>query len=167
MREQLAPIPRRPQSLRNMQTGVGIDFLLTGQFSGDGKPKPVAFPHPSAVATEIDGIRYVSLPTLINLKLASGMTNCPNGSWSVSGGLSMRVFCRAGVAKLGRLRTSNSSAWYGVKRFSDLPAYDAISPPSSLAPACPSRLDRKTVRRRHRTRQPVHSESHARSGSAW
>jgi hypothetical protein len=53
---------------------VKIEFLITGQFPGDGKPKPVAFPDPSQVSVEIDGIRYLNLPKLIELKLASGMT---------------------------------------------------------------------------------------------
>jgi hypothetical protein len=35
----------------------------------------VAFPHPADVAVKIDGILFVRLPTLIELKLASGMTN--------------------------------------------------------------------------------------------
>jgi hypothetical protein len=38
--------------LRNTRTGVGIDFVLAGDFPGDGKPKPVAFPDPAAVAVE-------------------------------------------------------------------------------------------------------------------
>ena len=63
------------KNLRDTQTGVRIEFIVTGQYPGDGKPKPIAFPDPSTVATEIDGIRYVNLPTLIELKLASGMTN--------------------------------------------------------------------------------------------
>jgi hypothetical protein len=63
------------KNLRDTQTGVRIDFLVAGQFPGDGKPKPVAFPDPAAVTTEIDGIKYLSLPCLIELKLASGMTS--------------------------------------------------------------------------------------------
>ncbi len=63
------------RNLRDTQTGVRIEFIVTGEFPGDGKPKPVAFPPPSAVAVEIDGIAYINLPTLIELKLASGMTN--------------------------------------------------------------------------------------------
>jgi hypothetical protein len=63
------------KQLRDVETGVRIEFLVTGQFPGDGKPKPVSFPDPSGVATEIDGVRYLNLPTLIELKLASGMTN--------------------------------------------------------------------------------------------
>jgi len=63
------------KQLRDAQSGVRIKFLVTGQFPGDGKPKPVAFPDPASAATEIDGIKYLTLPALIELKLASGMTN--------------------------------------------------------------------------------------------
>jgi hypothetical protein len=63
------------KNLKDTETTVRIEFLVAGQFPGDGKPKPVAFPDPAVVATEIDGIRYLSLPTLVELKLASGMTN--------------------------------------------------------------------------------------------
>jgi hypothetical protein len=63
------------KNLRDTTTGVRIDFIITGAFPGDGKPKPVAFPDPAAAAFERDGIRYLKLPTLIELKLASGMTN--------------------------------------------------------------------------------------------
>lgn len=62
------------KNLRDTATGVRIEFLVSGGFPGDGKPKPVAFPDPSKVGTEIGGIQYVGLPTLIELKLASGMT---------------------------------------------------------------------------------------------
>jgi hypothetical protein len=63
------------KSLRDTQSGVKIEFLVTGQFPGDGKPKPVAFPAPDKVAFEKDGIKYLNLPTLVELKLASGMTS--------------------------------------------------------------------------------------------
>lgn len=63
------------RQLRDTRTGVKIEFLIAGQYPGDGAPKPVAFPDPAAVAVQIDGISYVRLPTLIELKLASGMTN--------------------------------------------------------------------------------------------
>ncbi len=61
--------------LRDTESGVRIEFLVAGQFPGDGKPKPVAFPDPAAVTIERDGIKYLQLSTLIELKLASGMTN--------------------------------------------------------------------------------------------
>src|SRR5262249_13574040 len=50
-------------------------FLVSGDYPGDGKPKPVVFPEPNTVAEEIDGIRFLNLAELIELKLASGMTN--------------------------------------------------------------------------------------------
>ncbi|CAK9037496.1 Uncharacterized protein SCF082_LOCUS22192 [Durusdinium trenchii] len=59
----------------DVETGVEIKALITGDFPGDGKPKPVAFPPPeSVVEVSDDGIPYVSLKTLLELKLASGMT---------------------------------------------------------------------------------------------
>ena len=62
------------KNLRDGASRVQIKFLVTGQYPGDGKPKPVAFPDPAAVAVEKDGVRYLSLPSLVELKLASGMT---------------------------------------------------------------------------------------------
>lgn len=63
------------KNLRDARTGVRIDFIVTGEFPGDGKAKPVAFPDPAGVSAEADGVRYLNLATLIELKLASGMTN--------------------------------------------------------------------------------------------
>jgi hypothetical protein len=63
------------KNLRDTALGVRIEFLVAGDYPGDGKPKPVAFPEPVAVAFEHDGIRYLKLPSLIQLKLASGMSN--------------------------------------------------------------------------------------------
>jgi hypothetical protein len=61
--------------LRDTRTGVRVEFALAGHFPGDGIPKPVAFPEPDSVSEAIDDIRYVNLPTLIELKLASGMSH--------------------------------------------------------------------------------------------
>jgi hypothetical protein len=63
------------KNLRDTQYGVRVEFLIAGEYPGDGQPKPVAFPDPSQVGIEIKGVRYLSLPTLVELKLASGMTN--------------------------------------------------------------------------------------------
>jgi hypothetical protein len=70
----LPPFPGS-KNLRDTEHGVKIDFLVAGEFPGDGKPKPVAFPTPGSVADEIDGTRYINLQALIELKLASGITN--------------------------------------------------------------------------------------------
>ncbi len=74
----LPPFPGS-KNLRDVASGVKIEFLVTGDFPGDGKPKPVAFPDPQSVTTLIDGIRFIALPSLIELKLASGMTNALRG----------------------------------------------------------------------------------------
>lgn len=61
--------------LRDTQLGVRIEFLTTGDYPGDGKPKPVCFPDPQSASVVLEGIHYIVLPKLIELKLASGMTN--------------------------------------------------------------------------------------------
>jgi hypothetical protein len=62
------------KNLRDAEHGVRIGFLVAGEFPGDGKPKPVAFPDPAQVGIEVGGIRFLALPKLVELKLASGMT---------------------------------------------------------------------------------------------
>lgn len=69
------PVFEGSKQLRDTRTGVRIEFVTSGGYPGDGKPKPVVFPEPSSVSIEVDGIHYVRLTTLIELKLASGMTN--------------------------------------------------------------------------------------------
>jgi hypothetical protein len=60
------------KNLRDAERGVRIEFLVTGRYPGDGKPKPVAFPSPDDASIEIEGIRCLRLDRLIELKLASG-----------------------------------------------------------------------------------------------
>lgn len=66
----------RPGSkpVRHTETKVKIDFLISGDYPGDGKPKPVAFPVPSEASETTERYRVISLPTLVELKLASAMT---------------------------------------------------------------------------------------------
>ena len=61
--------------LRDVAEGVKIEFLTTGGFPGDGKPKAVSFPDPRGSTVELHGLRVLALPKLIDLKLASGMSN--------------------------------------------------------------------------------------------
>jgi hypothetical protein len=63
------------KNLRDVESAVRIEFLISGQYPGDGKPKPVSFPDPADAGIDIDGVRYLRLPVLIELKLASGMTS--------------------------------------------------------------------------------------------
>jgi hypothetical protein len=60
------------KNLRDTETGVRIEFLVAGHYPGDGKPKPVAFPDPASAGEVLDGVRCLTLPRLIELKLASG-----------------------------------------------------------------------------------------------
>jgi hypothetical protein len=62
------------KNLRETSTGVRIEFLIAGQYPGDGKPKAVAFPDPASASIEIETIRYLNLPKLVELKLASGIS---------------------------------------------------------------------------------------------
>ena len=48
--------------------------MVSGEYPGDGKPKPVAMPIPATASEEITGTRFVTLEKLIELKLASGMS---------------------------------------------------------------------------------------------
>jgi hypothetical protein len=62
------------KGLRDTENGVVIDVLLAGDFPGDGRPKPVSFPDPADAAVVGERFRILALPTLVELKLASGMT---------------------------------------------------------------------------------------------
>jgi len=62
------------KGVHDTENGVSIDVLIAGEFPGDGLPKPVAFPDPAHVAVEGERFRILSLPKLVELKLASGMT---------------------------------------------------------------------------------------------
>ena len=63
------------KGIRDTTNNVDIDVLLSGEYPGDGLPKPVAFPDPAAAAeADDDGVPILSLRALVELKLASGMT---------------------------------------------------------------------------------------------
>ena len=70
----LPAFPGATKAFKDTQTGIRIEVLTTGEFPGDGKPKPVAFPDPADVAVEGEDFRYIRLESLLELKLASGMT---------------------------------------------------------------------------------------------
>ncbi len=62
------------KGLRDTENAVAIDVVLTGEFPGDGKPKPIAFPDPKECAEQGEKVALVPLNKLVELKLASGMT---------------------------------------------------------------------------------------------
>lgn len=63
------------KNLRDAETGVRIDFIISGGYPGERKPGPVSFPIPNTASVEIDGVRYLDLVPLIELKLASGQAS--------------------------------------------------------------------------------------------
>ncbi len=65
----------KSKHLHDTEHGVRIEFLTTGEYPGDGKVKPVSFPDPAAVNFRSGDVYYLKLPALVELKLASGMTN--------------------------------------------------------------------------------------------
>jgi len=66
--------PDAQKSYRDAESSVPIEIITTGEYPGDGKPKPVVFPEPAFSSVEIEGLRVVKLEQLIELKLASGLT---------------------------------------------------------------------------------------------
>jgi len=63
------------KSLRDTNTLVKIEFVLTGDYPGSGKVQPVSFPKPSDTDPVVqDGVKFIGLAPLVELKLASGMT---------------------------------------------------------------------------------------------
>jgi len=66
--------PGARKRLRSTTDNVSIEVMTTGEYPGDGKPKPVSMPAPAEASTEIDGIKFVTFEKLIELKLASGIS---------------------------------------------------------------------------------------------
>ncbi len=66
--------PGAKKRLRSTTDAVSIEVMTTGEFPGDRKPKPVSMPVPAEASIEIDGIKFVTLEKLIELKLASGIS---------------------------------------------------------------------------------------------
>jgi hypothetical protein len=62
------------KGMRDVENGVAIDVVITGEYPGDGLPKPVRFPDPAEAALVGERLSVLPLSKLIELKLASGMT---------------------------------------------------------------------------------------------
>lgn len=66
--------PGAQKTIRDAETQVKIEIITSGEYPGDGKPKPVTFPDPNTVSVDRDGYQTIRLEKLIELKLASGLT---------------------------------------------------------------------------------------------
>jgi hypothetical protein len=63
------------KGFKDTMNGVKVDVLIVGEYPGDGKPKPVSFPAPESVREIHDeSLPYLDLKSLLELKIASGMT---------------------------------------------------------------------------------------------
>ena len=62
------------KKFRTVEENIPVEIITSGEYPGDGLPKPVSFPEPDEDFVVIEGIKTVSIEKLIELKLASGMT---------------------------------------------------------------------------------------------
>ena len=62
------------KTFRDAETRVRVEVLTTGEFPGDGKPKPVSFPDPALARERKEGLWVANLRTMVELKLASGLS---------------------------------------------------------------------------------------------
>jgi hypothetical protein len=75
-REELLPkfykqIKGRPRRFVERKSDIQLDILVTGNYPGSGAPGPIAFPDPTAASENIKNIKVITLPQLIQLKLAA------------------------------------------------------------------------------------------------
>lgn len=63
------------RGVRDTENNVPIDFVITGHYPGDGKPKAVRFPDPAHDAERRYGLALLPIAKLVELKLASGMSS--------------------------------------------------------------------------------------------
>ena len=66
--------PGATKNFRQTENNVPIEVIVSGEYPGDGRPKPIRFHSPEERFVVIDGVKTVDLPKLVELKLASGMS---------------------------------------------------------------------------------------------
>jgi hypothetical protein len=64
-------VPGRSRRFVERQSQVAVDILVTGRYPGRRKTGPFPFPHPDEASEEIERQKVVTLPQLIQLKLAA------------------------------------------------------------------------------------------------
>ena len=115
-------------------------IVTTGEYPGDGLPKPVAFPDPTTpgVTTEIEGVRVVTLEKLIELKLASGMS-APHRLRDLADVQDLIVRLRLPLMLADRLDPSVQAAYRELWEMASPPTpaiSDGVSGPSHLYASC-------------------------------
>jgi hypothetical protein len=75
-------LPRRPgrwPKVVHKETGVRVDIMPEGERPGTiDAPAPTTLPHPSKLGARGHALRYIDLPSLVELKLAAGRTQDEN-----------------------------------------------------------------------------------------
>jgi hypothetical protein len=122
--------------LRDAETGVRIDFVVSGTSGQSQIGRLLAFPDPAQAAVLIGGIPYLNMPALVQQKVALGMSH-PG-----------RLKHLADVQELMKAR--NEPGDFAAKldphvrpRFVEL--WDGVQQPSSVHPECslPGDIDRR------------------------
>jgi hypothetical protein len=71
--EVLPPAPGRWPKVRHKETGILVDILPEGGRPGTAaRPAPTTIPHPKDLGATGAALRYISLPALVELKVAAG-----------------------------------------------------------------------------------------------
>jgi hypothetical protein len=71
--ELMAQVEGRWPKLRHRETGIEVDILPEGGRPGTvSRPAPTTIPHPEAMGAVRGMLKYISLTSLIELKLAAG-----------------------------------------------------------------------------------------------
>jgi len=65
------PVEGRPRRFCERKSSILLDILVTGKYPGSGKPGPFAFPDPAKASQETKHIKVLTLPHLVQLKLAA------------------------------------------------------------------------------------------------
>jgi hypothetical protein len=69
--DRYTPSPERPRKFVDVKNDVIVHFRFAGASPRGTKMGPIVFPRPDEIAETIDGIHYVTLVSLIELKLAA------------------------------------------------------------------------------------------------
>ena len=65
------PVEGHPRRFEERTSGLFVDCFVKGHFPGRRGPGPIPFPDPAQVSQEIDKVHVITLPQLIQLKLAA------------------------------------------------------------------------------------------------
>ena len=110
------------RGVRDAETGVAIGFLVAGDFPGDGRPKPVRFPDPAALPRGEGPCRVLDLRTLVELRLASGIS-APDRLQDLADALSLiranQLPASFGDALDPSVQAKFEELWHGAQEPSD------------------------------------------------